>query len=598
LEPFALFNLQQMAAVGSSAGLNIVAEIDRAPLGKYPAPPPIAGVGPGLLNLAPFSTAKRLFVKQGQFQEIADLGEINTADPANLADFIQWGVKTYPAAHYMLVLWDHGGGWQGFGVDETLPNSAGSDMMGLLRIQTGVSSGLRLAGLSKFDIIGFDACLMASLEVAETVKPYANYLLASEESEPGHGWDYNVLAGAASLDALALSKRIADGFQAIANTATWKDGASITLSVIDLSKLATIELGLTKIATDYGTVPTVAPIVNAVGQGRAATLAFGTNPDPGRAYNLLDAGDLFSKLSSMSADASALQTAVQGVVAYKVNGSVYANATGLSIYFPSAAAYYVSAVYDPLPGMDSWRTFLRAYYGAGAAAVVPAFARATYNATSTAVTLDGILTAGSLPNVTTATLVYGLPGGTGDAWLYGDQPALTSTDLNGDHVRSTWDYSFLHLTQTTPSAHDEYGYVSIRKANATTGIIFVPMSYYPPSSSVAQFAVREIVFEIGTGTLLADVYYVETSGVLGQLTPAAGSTMNALVGHLPTAGLWSSGGWVNYTATGAFNATTPITLQFITLGTGARFFAGLLATNAGGQGGWVATPVSPAPTKP
>ncbi len=299
----------------------------------------------------------------------------------------------------------------------------------------------------------------------------------------------------------------------------------------------------------------------------------------------------------MSADASALQTAVQGVVAYKVNGSVYANATGLSIYFPSAAAYYVSAVYDPLPGMDSWRMFLRAYYGAGAAAIVPAFARATYNATSTAVTLDGILTAGSLPNVTTATLVYGLPGGTGDAWLYGDQPALTSTDLNGDHVRSTWDYSFLHLTQTTPSAHDEYGYVSIRKANATIGIIFVPMSYYPPSSSVAQFAVREIVFEIGTGTLLADVYYVGTSGVLGQLTPAAGSTMHALVGHLPTAGLWSSG-WVNYTATGAFDATTPINLQFITLGTGARFFAGLLATNAGGQGGWVATPVSPAPTKP
>lgn len=130
IEDAALLNLQQMAVVGSSPGLNIVAEVDRAPSGTYTPP------GTVLLNLPAWTTAKRLLVKQGSFQEMADLGEINTADPANLADFIRWGVKTYPAAHYMLVLWDHGGGWQGFGVDETVPGSTSSDMMGVLRIQT------------------------------------------------------------------------------------------------------------------------------------------------------------------------------------------------------------------------------------------------------------------------------------------------------------------------------------------------------------------------------------------------------------------------------------------------------------------------------
>ncbi len=592
LEQFALLNLQQMAAVGSSGGLNIVAEVDRAPLGKY------TNASTPLLNLPAWSTAKRLLVKQGSFQEIADLGEINTADPANLADFIQWGVKTYPAAHYMLVLWDHGGGWRGFGVDETVPGSTTQDMMGLLRIQTGVQNGLSLAGLAKFDIVGFDACLMASFEVAEILRPYANYLVASEEVEPGHGWDYTAsLSGAATLDALSLAKKIADAYNAIANTAAWNDGASITLSVLDLSKLGPIETGIATIATDYGTVTTVTPIMNAIAEGRAATVAFGGSPENVTAFNLLDAGDLFLHLSAMGADATAMQTAVRGAVVYKVNGSAFASATGMSIYFPPTAAFYSNTVYDPLPGTANWRTFLSAYYSAAASAVTPTFASASYSATHTSITLDGILTAGALPSVTTAQLMYGVPGASGDGWLYGDQPAQTSTDAAGDHVTSTWDYSFLYLSQSAPTAHDEYGYISIRQVDASTGLIIVPMSYYPPSSTVAQSAFREIVFTLGTGALIADVYYVESNGLLGQLTPVASSTMHARVAYLPTASTFS-GGWVDFASTGAFDATVPINLQFVLLGTGAPFFAGLRVTNVNGNGDWVATSVTTPLTRP
>ena len=580
-----------MAAIGSSAGLNIVAEVDRAPLGKY------TNSSTPLLNLPAWSTTKRLLVKQRSFQELSDLGELNTADPANLADFIRWGVKAYPAAHYMLVLWDHGGGWQGFGQDETLPGSAGSDWMGLPRVQAGIQTGLTQAGLAKFDIVGFDACLMASFEVAETLKAYANLLVASEEVEPGHGWDYaGALSGAAALDALSLAKKIADSYQAIANTAPWNDGASITLSVIDLSKLGPVEAGLAKIATDYGTAPTVAPVVSAIAKGRSATIAFGKDPDPTRAFNLLDAGDLFGRLGSMGADATTMQTAVQGAVAYKVAGSAYAASTGMSIYFPPTSAAYQGAMYDPLPGTGDWRTFLSAFYGASASAVVPTFASATISATHASVTLDGILTAGALPAVATAQLVYGVPGASGDAWLYGDQPATTSTDAAGDHVTSTWDYTFLHLSQTTPVAHDEYGYLSIRQVDATTGLILVPMSYYPPAGA-AQPAFREIVFTLATGAIVADVYYVQTNGLLGQLAPVPGSTMHARVAHLPAAGTYS-GSWVDYTAAGAFDGPTPIPLQFVSLATSAPYFAGLKVANASGAGEWIATSVAAPPTRP
>lgn len=591
LEPFALMNLEEMAAVGSSTGLNIVAEVDRAPTGQYTEP------NTGLLNIAAWTTAKRFLVKNGSLQQLADLGEIDTAAPSNLASFIGWGVHAYPAAHYMLILWDHGGGWQGFGVDETIPGGSGQDMMGLLRIQTGLHDGLQQAGIAKFDVLGFDACMMATFEVAEVVKPYANLLLASEETEPGHGWDYSVLSGAASLDALSLSKKFVDGFQAIANTAPWNDGANITLSIIDLSKLGPIETALSQTATDYATTAAMPPLVSSVATSRDAALKFGDNPDPSVAFNLLDAGDLFGRLTGLGADATALKSAVLGAVAYKVNGSAYTRATGMSIYFPPSSAYYDSAVYDSLPGMDSWRTFVKAYYAAASTAVVPAFAAGTYNATTADVTMDGLLTPGSLANVTSSSIVFGIPGANGDAWLYGDADASTYTDTNGDHVTGSWDYSFLHLYQTTPVAHDEYGYVSVRQVDANTAAVIIPMSYYPSGSTVAQGAVRYIVIDLGTSSITSDVYYVETNGVLGQLNPASGSTLRARVGYLANSSAWNRT-WVDATTSGGLDATAPVGLEFLTLSTGASFFTGLHAVNAAGLGGWIATPVNPPPAKP
>jgi hypothetical protein len=348
---------------------------------------------------------------------------------------------------------------------------------------------------------------------------------------------------------------------------------------------------------DYGTAAAVAPIVSGVGASRAATLKFGDDPDPAAACNLVDAGDLSGRLTSLGGDATALRAAVLGAVAYQVEGSAYASATGMSIYFPAASAYYDAAIYDALPGVDPWRTFVKAYYAAASAEAAPDFASGTFDATSASVTLDALLTAGSLANVASATLVFGVPGSSGDAWLYGDTPATTYTDASGDHVTGSWDYSLLHLYQAAPTAHDEYGYVSVRQVDASTGAVVIPMSYYPAGSSVAQEAVRLIVFDLATASSASDVYYVETNGVLGQLSPASGATMRARVGHLADWTTWD-GTWADATGSGAFDATAPIALEFLDLGAGAPYFAGLLAENAAGQGGWLATPIDPPQARP
>lgn len=117
-----------------------------------------------------------------------------------LRDFIQWGAREFPAQKYALTLWDHGGGpIHGFGADKSLGKNDP-----LLKTSD-ITSALKQAGVH-FELIGFDACLMASLEVASALRPYANYLVASEEVTTGWGWtevvNYmvaNPLASGASL---------------------------------------------------------------------------------------------------------------------------------------------------------------------------------------------------------------------------------------------------------------------------------------------------------------------------------------------------------------------------------------------------------------
>jgi hypothetical protein len=108
------------------------------------------------------------------------IGEKNTGDPSTLIDFIDWTNKNAPADHYLLVLSSHGQGWKGFSIDETNRN----DMLYMHELKTALDGGQ----ISNFDIIGFDACLMAMIEVAYQIKDNGNIMIASEEFETHAGW--------------------------------------------------------------------------------------------------------------------------------------------------------------------------------------------------------------------------------------------------------------------------------------------------------------------------------------------------------------------------------------------------------------------------
>ena len=127
------------------------------------------------------------------------LGMQNMADSATLTDFIQYCSSNYAADHYGLVLWDHGGGVVGgYGYDENF----GGDSMSL----TEMSRALGDASVH-LDMLGFDACLMANFETCLMAAPYADYLIASEEPEPGCGWYYTDWIGKLSENCGIPTKR-------------------------------------------------------------------------------------------------------------------------------------------------------------------------------------------------------------------------------------------------------------------------------------------------------------------------------------------------------------------------------------------------------
>ena len=139
----------------------------------------------------------RYTVHDGKLEKVIDLDDSTCmSEPESLADFISWARDAYPADRTMLVLWDHGGGLSlGYGVDAYNKRKGDQETLSVSEIASAIEqSGMR------FDVIGFDACLMQDIDVAVALEPYADFYLASEETEGGYGWCYTSAFGKLAAD--------------------------------------------------------------------------------------------------------------------------------------------------------------------------------------------------------------------------------------------------------------------------------------------------------------------------------------------------------------------------------------------------------------
>ncbi|MBR1497632.1 MAG: peptidase C11 [Oscillospiraceae bacterium] len=286
-------------------------------------------------------------------QLVSNAGTGAMTDPATLSSFIRYCAEHYPANRNELILWDHGGGsLSGYGYDE---KNARSGSMNLQNLRKALEDG----GV-KFDFIGFDACLMATVETGLLLDDYADYMIASEETEPGIGWYYtdwlNSLGANTSLSTVEIGRQIADGF--VSTCAARCRGQSATLSVVDLAELAHTVPGPLKTFSESLSDKIAQRDYISISDARAGAREFARSS----AIDQIDLVDFAAKVGS--AEAQDLAEALLGAVKYNRVSSDMKNAYGLSIYFPYRKTGNVSAAvrtYDAIGIDSSYSDCIRAF---------------------------------------------------------------------------------------------------------------------------------------------------------------------------------------------------------------------------------------------
>lgn len=450
LEAFALTDLEEMAAVASSDDVNWVLQVDRAEdsaEGNYS--------DAGVLNLANWETAKRIVVEDGALVEVADLGEINMGDASTLTDFIEWGVNVFPADNYALILWDHGGAWMQFG-----PDDSDDDPMTLMEIRTGLEDGVTSTGIGQLDLLGFDACLMANIEVTYELRNLADVFVASEETEPGHGWGWTglgeALNGNPSMTAAEFGQAIADTYMSHGQSVHPPGANGLTMSVIDLSAMQALGTAMNTAVIGLADVLDGGDGFNQLGYVRSRVEEYGTAPNPAENMGVVDLGD-FLEIAADGHEEWAtfitpVQTALDAAILHNRSGYAKPDATGLSIYYPAEADLDDSDLWDAYEATawhtdTGWADFLTSYLtAANTDTVEPTLTDVSIDVTVATATLTAATTLDDLADVEAFlgemvdTSVFAM----GTQMLEPSEAGPDSYDL--EYV---WDYTWPYFTDGT-----------------------------------------------------------------------------------------------------------------------------------------------------
>lgn len=326
-------------------------------------------------NLFSNSEVERWVINSQNFLRLNNPGKVSMTNPNTLTDFIKYSANNFPANRYFLILWDHGGGSQaGFGYDENYPKSGSlsPNLIGRAISESGV----------KFDMVGFDACLMANLETALALEPYADYMVASEETEPGTGWYYTdwieMLEKNTSTPTITIGKQIIDDYVSRQKAS----GAEVTQSLIDLGELVyTIKEPFKTLSNSINTKLDNNDY-DSIAIARSNTKEFSKQ-------SRLDQIDLVDFANRLDVEGSSqLISAVKSAVKYNKTYNIN-NSYGLSIYFPYSSLNLVNSmfeIYDEIKMDASYQNAVRSFATYASSGQI-----VTQNSNSTGISLFDLL---------------------------------------------------------------------------------------------------------------------------------------------------------------------------------------------------------------
>ena len=268
----------------------------------------------------------------GEMTEVATFGKALISNPSTLTAAINFSMTAFPADRYGLIFWNHGGGpIYGYGNDQMAKND--HNALSILDIRNALQNSM--FAHTKAEFIGFDACLMATLETAELIQNYAHYMVASEELEPGFGWNYSWLTALSDNPAAnfeEIGKSIVDKFVAVCDY-EYDDG---TLSVIDLTKVQPLAQAVNNLSqqTDGSITGNNKKQVKKYLKMRRKMKAFGDLGDDG-GFDVVDVGSYAEQFSEVyKPQSEAVKNALKDAIVYCRSSENIKKSTGLTIYSP------------------------------------------------------------------------------------------------------------------------------------------------------------------------------------------------------------------------------------------------------------------------
>ena len=258
----------------------------------------------------------------------------NMGDSNTLASFLGYASVHYPADHTAVIIWNHGGGSvSGVAFDELY-----NDSLDINELRNAFETIYDLSSENPpIDIIGFDACLMATIDVAASFKDVARYMVASEDLIPGFGWDYagwlKTLSYNPGIDPKDLAINICDSYYDFYED--WGMEDEITLSVVDLSKIDALLASYDFFGQEAFVSAYNDPnfLVRFARNANEAENYGGNNRYDGYT-NMVDLGSLALRNQTNLPDSTtSVINALNECVVYKVAGEYRENASGLSCYY-------------------------------------------------------------------------------------------------------------------------------------------------------------------------------------------------------------------------------------------------------------------------
>ncbi|MGZ7133176.1 MAG: clostripain-related cysteine peptidase [Halobacteriota archaeon] len=380
LESAGLDDLKEMRKVGSDENVTVLVQLDTEE-----------------------NKTTRYRVLKGKLETLQEMPGVDCGDPAVLTDFLKWGIANYPADHYLVNIWNHGGGWENLPEDfdyERMRAAEPEKGAKLMRVKKSIfrktaqnigarppdARAIAIDGGSqdyldnqelrkafedampegkKFDVFACDACLMNNFEIAYEMRKTADFMVGSEETEPGAGWPYDAILRRLTANPATSPEELAKLIVVEYGKSFEGRGEDATQSALDLNNIDPIVKSIDTMSSVL--LNNLDNMKDGIALARDYSQKFYHHPEY---IDLADFAGLLSEKISGSADLqSATDTLLSAnsgfVIANTTVGPSVGHAKGASIFFPPDENIPPEYA-DLLLTRDgnTWSQFLKRYFAA------------------------------------------------------------------------------------------------------------------------------------------------------------------------------------------------------------------------------------------